>query len=255
MLSARFSLDLSRSTLLPPDMVVVPDGEFTMGSQMDDPDAQPVRTLEWGTFYIDKYEVTNAQYVEYLNAVENLTDQCDGHICFDPKTENPDSHILYRRGRYVVESGYAQHPVTNVSWYGAQAYCRYHNRRLPTEAEWEKTARGTDARVYPWGNRLSSKALNAGQRVGDTTPVGSYPTGASPYRAQDMAGNVWEWVADWYRAYPGSSYESPFFGEKYKVVRGGSWNHPDADARATHRDIAHPARRIHVVGFRCARDP
>jgi formylglycine-generating enzyme required for sulfatase activity len=236
-------------------MVVIPQGRFTMGSQTDDPDAQPIRTLELGAFYIDRYEVTNGQYVNYLNAVKNLPGQCGGHSCFDPKAENPDSHIHYRKGRYVVEPGYSRHPVINVSWYGAQAYCRYHSRRLPTEAEWEKAARGPNARLYPWGNYRAPDKMNAGQRVGDTTPVGSYPLGASAYGAYDMAGNVWEWVADWYQAYPGSSHESPFFGQKYKVVRGGSWNHPDVDARTTHRDIAHPARRIHVVGFRCARTP
>jgi formylglycine-generating enzyme required for sulfatase activity len=153
----------------------------------------------------------------------------------------------------VVEKGYEDHPVTNVSWYGAQAYCETFGMRLPTEAEWEKAARGTDGRRYPWGNSTDPGKLNAAHRLGDTAPVGTHPEGASPYGVHDLAGNVWEWTADWYAAYPGSPHTSTFFGKKYKVVRGGSWNHPDSDASAAHRDLAHPARRIHVVGFRCAR--
>ncbi len=239
----------------PSDMVLVPADEFIMGSQEGSPDERPVRRVYLEAFYIDRYPVTSARYVQFLNAVGGPAGQCGGHICLDTQAENPDSRILYRQGRYVVEAGYEQHPVTNVSWYGAQAYCRYYDKRLPTEAEWEKAARGTDGRAYPWGDNLDPHKLNSDCRIGDTTPVGNYPTGVSPYWAYDMAGNVWEWVADWYRAYPGSPYQSPFFGEKYKVVRGGSWNHPGSDARTTCRDIAHPARRIHVVGFRCAREP
>ena len=246
---------LSSPTPPPSDMVLVPAGEFIMGSQGDSPDEQPVRRVYVEAFYIDRYPITNARYAQFLNAVGDTADQCGGHICLDTQAETPSSRILYRQGRYVVEAGYERHPVTNVSWYGAQAYCRHYGQRLPTEAEWEKAARGTDGRAYPWGDRFDLHRLNSDDRIGDTIPVGNYPAGVSPYGVYDMAGNVWEWVADWYRPYPGSPYQSPFFGEKYKVVRGGSWNHPGSDARTTRRDIAHPARRIHVVGFRCARQP
>ena len=237
------------------DMVLVPAGEFIMGSQEGSPDEQPVRRVHLKAFHIDRYPVTNAQYVQFLNAGGDPASRCGGHICLDTQAESPDSRILYRQGRYVVEAGYEQHPVTNVSWYGAQAYCRYQGKRLPTEVEWEKAARASDGRAYPWGDRFDPHRLNSDYRIGDTTPVGDYPAGVSPYGAYDMAGNVWEWMADWYRPYPGSPHQSPFFGEKYKVVRGGSWNHPGGDARTTRRDIAHPDRRIHVVGFRCAREP
>jgi formylglycine-generating enzyme required for sulfatase activity len=238
-----------------PDMVLVPAGEFIMGSQGHSPDEQPARGVYLEAFRIDRYPVTNAQYAQFLNAVESPAGQCEGNICLDTQAESPDSHILYWQGRYVVEAGYGQHPVTNVSWYGARAYCRYYGKRLPTEAEWEKAARGTDGRAYPWGDSLDPHKLNSDYRIGDTTPVGNYPAAVSPYGVHDIAGNVWEWVDDWYQAYPGSPYRSPFFGQKYKVVRGGSWNHPGSDARTTRRDIAHPARCIHVVGFRCARAP
>jgi formylglycine-generating enzyme required for sulfatase activity len=233
-------------------MAFIPAGEFAMGSRDGHPDERPVHPVYLEAFHIDKYEVTNQQYLQFIQSETRL---CEDHVCLDTRAENPDSHIFYQNGRYRVEAGYEQHPVTLVSWFGAQAYCQHQGKRLPSEAEWEKAARGPDGRTYPWGDVVDPARLNAGGHVGDTTPVGSYPAGASPYGVCDLAGNVWEWTADWYRAYPASSHHSAFFGEKYKVVRGGSWNHPVSDARTTLRDLAHPARRIHVVGFRCARSP
>ena len=234
------------------DMAFVPAGTFIYGSAKGDPDERPSRSVHLDAYYIDKYEVTNERYLRFFQSIPGL---CDGYVCLDTKAENADSRIVYEDGHYVVEAGYEEHPITLVSWYGAQAYCESQRKRLPTEAEWEKAARGHDGRTYPWGEMIDGGRLNAGNRVGGTTPVGSHPAGKSPYGAVDMAGNVWEWTADWYQAYPGSSHDSPFFGEKYRVVRGGSWNHPDRDSRTTMRDLAHPARRIHVVGFRCARSP
>jgi len=233
-------------------MVLVPAGEFIMGSNDGCEDERPARKVYLNAFYIDKYEVTNAEYVEFLNAMGSHVGRCGNHDCIDTKDDAPDSHILYEGSRYVVERGYENHPVIKVSWYGAKAYCERYGKRLPTEAEWEKAARGAEEVVYPWGNEFDSHRLNSDYRVGDTTPVGSYPGGASPYGAYDMAGNIWEWVDDWYQAYPGSDCRSDLFGRKYKVVRGGSWNHPGSDARCACRDIAHPARRLRVVGFRCA---
>jgi iron(II)-dependent oxidoreductase len=233
-------------------MAFISAGEFTMGSQDGYPDELPVHAVYLEAFRIDKYEVTNKQYLQFIQSATGL---CKDHVCMDTKADNPESHIVYQNGRHTVEAGYEQHPATLVSWYGAQTYCQHQGKRLPTEAEWEKAARGLDGRTYPWGNVVDRSRLNAGSHVGDTTPVGSYPAGASPYGVYDLAGNVWEWTADWYRAYPASSHRSSFSGEKYKVVRGGSWNHPIDDARTTMRDLAHPARRIHVVGFRCVRGP
>jgi len=241
----------------PENMVFVPAGTFLMGSEEGREDEAPMRKVNLEAFYIDRYEVTNAQYVEFLNDLGSHVGRCEGHDCIEIKDEDPDSHITYNyeTGRYEVEAGYEDHPVIKVSWYGAKAFCEHYGKRLPTEAEWEKAARGADGRVYPWGDEADASRANVDDRIGDTTPVGSYPAGASPFGALDMAGNVWEWVGDWYRAYPGGEYRSEFFGFKYKVVRGGSWNHPLRDARCSSRDIAHPARRILVVGFRCAWQP
>jgi formylglycine-generating enzyme required for sulfatase activity len=215
-------------------MVAVPAGAFSMGADLDRPgDESPRHSVTLPAFRIDLYEVTNARYRKCVNSA----------ACSEPADL-----------RFFDDTRAADHPVVFVSWYQADAYCRWLDGRLPTEAEWEKAARGTQGRAYPWGNRPSADKLNAGLRFEGTRPVGSYPAGASPYGALDMAGNVWEWTADWYLAYAGSEFQTNLFGEKYKVVRGGSWNHPIQDARSFHRDIAHPARTLLVVGFRCAAD-
>ena len=234
------------------DMVWVPAGPFIMGSDIGRPDERPPHEVRLSAFFIDRTEVTVSDYARFLTHLGTLTG-CEGHLCADVHAENPQSFLEETPSGYRALPGYETFPITWVSWYGADAYCRAAGKRLPTEAEWEKAARGVDGRAYPWGNVYDDTRANAGHPRGGPTPVGAFPAGASPYGALDMAGNVWEWVADWYAPYPGSTYTSPFFG-KYKVVRGGSWNHPIEDARTTARDIAHPARRLRVVGFRCARD-
>lgn len=214
-------------------MVFVPAGAFKMGTNLyqSDADATPQHIVQLAAFWIDRNEVTNA---DYRNCVQ--ADAC------------PEPHDL----RFYNDPAYANHPAVFVTWYAAQDYCAWAGKRLPTEPEWEKAARGEDAFSFPWGNEFDPKRLNGGNQFDGTTPVGSYPQGASPYGALDMAGNVWDWVADWYAAYPGSSFQSDFYGEKYKIVRGGSWNHPVEDAHSYHRDIASPGRALPVVGFRCA---
>ena len=209
-------------------------GTFPMGANLPQTgDESPEHNVSLPAFWIDVYEVTNARYRKCVEA----------GACYEPQDLR-----FYQDGRY------ANHPVVFVTWYEADAYCHWLGERLPAEAEWEKAARGSQGPDYPWGSDPSPEKLNAGLRVGGTLPVGSFPEGASPYGALDMAGNVWEWTADWYLPYPGSKFQSDLFGEKYKVVRGGSWNHPIEDARSFHRDIASPARALHVVGFRCAAD-
>ncbi|HSR31307.1 MAG TPA: SUMF1/EgtB/PvdO family nonheme iron enzyme, partial [Anaerolineae bacterium] len=182
---------------------------------------------------------------------------CAGHDCAETKVEDKYSHILHQGERYVVERDFENHPMTQVSWYGAQAYCEWVGANLPTEAEWEKAARDVDGRLYPWGNRTPDcRKSQYGDCAGATVPVGSMPSGASPYGALDMAGNVWEWVADWYDAsyYNYSPVQNPKgtnSGER-KVFRGGSWGYPPAFIRTTDRARNRPTYAGFDIGFRCA---
>jgi formylglycine-generating enzyme required for sulfatase activity len=241
-------------------MIHVPDGEFLMGSKDADhkaaADEKPAHTVYLDAFWIDRAEVSNAQYVQFLNALGEYRGACGGYDCVETKIEDQDSHILRQEGRYVVESGFEDHPVTEVTWYGAQAYCQWAGVRLPTEAEWEKAARGVDGRLYPWGNDAPDcdKAQYAGCG-GSTVPVGSKPAGASPYGVLDMAGNVWEWVADWYDEayYDGSPARNPQGANSgvRKVFRGGSWGYLPKFIRTTDRARNRPEYAGFNVGFRC----
>jgi serine/threonine-protein kinase len=242
-------------------MVLVPAGPFTMGSDPDVAlaeckklcigcdckrewydDEYPPHTVTLSAFYIDQYEVTNARYKQCVEA---------------GNCSRPSSTSSSTRGPYYGDARYDNYPVIYVNWEQAKAYCEWRgsDTRLPTEAEWEKAARGTDGRLYPWGDTFDKNRVNSwegGKR--DMTEVGSYPSGASPYGALDMAGNVWEWVADWYQMYPGGKPLSDF-GEKYRVVRGGAWHFSGSRVRAAYRDRDAPSAANDLVGFRCARSP
>ncbi|MDE3089110.1 MAG: SUMF1/EgtB/PvdO family nonheme iron enzyme, partial [Chloroflexota bacterium] len=195
-------------------MVYVPAGEFTMGSNDYDWE-KPPHTVYLDGFWIDKYEVTNALYKK---CVDSGTCKVADMGEYDP-------------------SGKPNRPVVQVTWYDANTFCQWAGKRLPTEAEWEKAARGTDARTWPWGNDWNPSKLNswdAGPHT--TTDVGTYPQGASPYGALDMAGNVWEWVADWYSSnyYANSPKNNPKGPDSggYRVMRGGSWDNNQISVRA-----------------------
>jgi formylglycine-generating enzyme required for sulfatase activity len=225
-------------------LMYVPAGEFTMGSDSDS-DEQPIHQVHTEAFWIDQTEVTNAMYARCVN-----DNQCD-----PPNNINSDTHESY-----FGNSEFDDFPVIYVSWEDAKAYCQWAERRLPTEAEWEKASRGTDARIYPWGNaEPKDSLLNFNQNIGDTTEVGSYPQGASIYGTLDMSGNVWEWVNDWYDSTyyqnsPSSNPLGPSTGE-YKVLRGGSWYDSDNSVRSANRDGSNPTYTNSNIGFRCSRSP
>jgi formylglycine-generating enzyme required for sulfatase activity len=208
------------------NLLYVPEGEFIMGSETGEKDEVPIHTVFLDAFWIDQTEVTNAMYVRCVR---------DG-----PCTPAPPRAVSTVQANYHGNPAFDNYPVVHVSWEDARTYCEWAERRLPTEAEWEKAARGTDARIYPWGNDpLPNDSLLNYQRPeseGKTTEVGSYPEGASPYGALDMAGNVREWVADWYsdtyyKISPTLNPSGLPVGEK-RVIRGGGWAQGPRDVRS-----------------------
>lgn len=223
-------------------LVYVPAGEFTMGSDEGEDNEKPAHTVDLDAFWIDQTEVTNAMYAKCVQ---------------DRDCNEPVPADSYTRDSYYGNSDFDNYPVIYVSWFAAQDYCSWADRRLPTEAEWEKAARGTDAFIYPWGNDSPSDSLlNYNSAVGDTTEVGKYPNGIGPYGALDMAGNVLEWASSLYQPYPYSSTDgredSSATGER--VIRGGSWYCTPDCVRSAYREIAGPSASYVHLGFRCAMD-
>lgn len=207
---------VSQTSLNPPadnekpgPMVLIPEGAFVMGSDDRLPDEGPAHKVNLKAYWIDVYEVTNEQYKAFIDATDRRS----------------PSHFRNR----TFPGGKGDHPVTEVTWYDAEAYCQWAGKRLPTDQEWEKAARSTDGRMFPWGNEFDSNKANTPQRwvklkrEGDTMPVGSFADGVSPYGLYDMSGNVWEWTASWYTAYPGNTHPTENYGEQYKTLKGGSW--------------------------------
>jgi formylglycine-generating enzyme required for sulfatase activity len=246
-------------------MMLVSEGEFPMGSDIKS-DESPVHTVYLKTYYIDKYEVTNTLY----------------EICVKAGAcKQPLSKRSYTRTSYYGNSQYGNYPVVKVNWDMANKYCEWRGARLPTEAEWEKAARGTEDNLYPWRNSSDLGTLantcdhncpfdwktdSLDDGYGDTAPVGNYPAGASPYGVLDLAGNVWEWVSDWYHANyyvnsPSSNPTGPSSGQEH-VLRGGSWAETDAYQFGI-RSSVRMTRSVYItvssasdygIGFRCAKD-
>lgn len=231
----------------PVPMIIIPAGEFLMGSPEGQgrPDEWPQRSVYLDAFEIDQVEVTNERYMRFVKAT--------GH------RPPPDP---FGAGPLQSIKGLEQLPVVQTTWYDAKAYCTWAQKRLPTEAEWEKAARGTDGRLYPWGNDPPTPRRANFDREWDDQrtlhAVGSLPEGDSPYGVKDMAGNAREWVADWYDAdyYAQAPDRNPQGPEKKGVVRsirGGSWHSPANDIRAAARGRGGFALQTHGTGFRCAR--
>jgi formylglycine-generating enzyme required for sulfatase activity len=225
-------------------LVYVPEGTFTMGYfGSDQGDERPEHPVYLDAYWIDKTEATNAMYAR----------------CVADKTCNPPQFLKSNtRKKYYGNPEFADFPVIYVSWEDAKKYCEWAGRDLPTEAQWEKAARGPDGRLYPWGNTQPKNTLlnylNSGLK--DTSKVGSYPEGASIYGAMDMAGNVYEWVNDWYspvyyQSLPSENPLGPVSGT-FRVARGGAWGYAAEYARTSYRNRYTPDRSFFSYGFRCA---
>jgi len=290
----------SQSTVNTGDGQLITAGAFLMGSDKVDTsgkqqeyglvkplflDEHPAHRVELPVYYIDRYEVSNAQYKQFVRAtaraepfswtqngfnlmefrlqasdLETLRWIASEYFRFDIDTRTASKKRLLQLMR-EDQAMKARLPVTGVSWYDANAYCLWAGKRLPSEAEWEKAARGKDGREFPWGNEWDTGQTNVGDDAdweGGIAPVGSYKNNQSPYGVYDMAGNVWEWTADWYQPYANSDYTSKDFGETQKVIRGGGGGvgHYSLSFffRSAMRGNAAPDTQSGDVGFRCAWD-
>jgi len=235
------------------EMVLVPAGEFIMGTDKIDHekthlkigavkplflDQHPSRKIHLDSYYIDKYEVTNEEYKKFIDS--SGYDELPGH---------------WENGTY--KEGIGRYPVTHVTWREALTYALWAKKKLPTEAHWEKAARGTDGRIYPWGDVYKKGKSNmdidgAKELVG----VGMFPEDISPYKVYDLGGNVMEWTMDWYQAYPGSTYKNPRYGKVLKVLRGNAFQKAghyflEAYRYSFSRTEADPNDYFENVGFRC----
>ncbi len=234
----------------PMEMITIAPGEFIMGSTEKSitwaaqtffsesldfyRDETPAHAVTLQAYKIDITEVTMGQYLLYMKQTGALAPKFMDHDRF-----NQD-----------------QQPVVGVTWQEATDYCATLGKRLPTEAEWEKAARGTDERYYPWGNEPDETQANVrGKKDGFrySAPVAVKTFGTSPYGLHDMAGNVWEWTADWYQPHPGNTHPNDFYGEQFRVIKGGSWFSNMDLARISVRGKSLPDKRYNYLGFRCAK--
>ncbi len=240
---------------IPGGMAKVPAGFFHMGSSGKSEDENPEHKVFLDDYFIDTYEVSAREYAEFLNAVGNVK----GYYL-----DNKFGPLEYA-GTFRPLPGLESFPVNNVSWYGADAYCQWKKKRLPTEAEWEKAARGIDRKVYPWGNGAPSPALARYRQAWTEeiqykvmVPVDSMPEGKSEYGVFHMAGNVKEWVEDWYDREYYSEYEAQLnprgpVGGEFKVIKGGSWRDLPGFIYSSFRNNSYPQTRLDDYGFRCAK--
>ena len=222
------------------DMILIPAGEFIMGSNERWQDESPEFINRTKAYWIDKYEVTHSKYKAFVDA-----------------TNYPPS-LLWNRGE--IPEGMEEHPVTFVSWFDAVAYCKWEGKRLPTEAEWEKGARGELGPTFPWGDEFDPSKSNSPQSGSKgTKPVGSFESGKSPYGLYDMVGNVWEWTANWYLPHPGNEVSNKQYGEINRLTKGGSWFDCmgygcGISAPSFNRGAVVPETKNNTLGIRCAKD-
>ena len=222
-------------------MALIPGGKFIMGSNERWDDEAPEYIESVNKFYIDRYEVTNAEYEKFT---------------YGTKREEP-----YHWPNGKIPRGKKNHPVIYVSWHDASEYCKWRGKRLPTEQEWEKSARGDSGNIYPWGNTWATNKSNHPYKGSTgTEPVGSYPNGKSPYGLYDMSGNVWEWVDSFYLPHPGNNINRGEYGMDKRVLKGGSWFDClsygcGLSAPTFNRSFFTPEVKNNSFGFRCAKSP
>ena len=246
-------------TALPFEMVEIPGASFEAGDPEGQPDEAP-RPVTVPPFRMMLFEVTNAQFAAFVAATGHVTDaerRGFGHVWPGRWIRVPGADWRHRSGPASDLIGLDDHPVVQVSWRDAGAFCRHHGLRLPSEEEWEFAARGRDGRIFPWGtaapdaggarraNYGTNECCAADMSDGyhETAPVGSYPAGVSPFGLHDMAGNVWEWTA------------SPDGDSGKYVIRGGGWGNNPYCLRVSYRHRNPPDIGLDMVGFRCAGDP
>jgi eukaryotic-like serine/threonine-protein kinase len=223
-------------------MAYVPESFFPMGNDRGSVDERPIHFVNVDAFYMDKYEVTNGLYKACVEA----------RVCQRVKTNSAT------RRSYYDDRHYVRFPVIFVDWNMAQSYCEWRGARLPTEAEWEKAARGASNFAYPWGDDIDCNLANYGNCLGDTSGATIYDLGQSQFGIYNMAGNVWEWVSDWYsdtyyRSSPQDNPQGPERGTE-KVLRGGSWKDNYVEIQSVNREAQNPAYSSSAIGFRCAKD-
>jgi iron(II)-dependent oxidoreductase len=237
------------------EMVLIPAGPFTMGNDHGPSDERPAHRVVLSAFRIDRNKVTNQEFALFLNA--NGVKSLEGEDRYD--WDDSDARIHRREGGFRADPGSEQHPAVEVSWFGARDYCAWKGKRLPTEAEWEKAARGTNGRQYPWGNALPTPARAVyGRSYNTTEPVGMKPAGVSPYAVHEMIGNLREWTASQYRPYPyrADDGRESLDPKGTRVVRGASHDDGADSLRVTIRrryDHRGFARGHHFLGFRCVK--
>lgn len=236
------------------DMVEIPAGSFTMGSADGPADERPAHSVTLPAFHIDRLPITNAEFAKFLDAVGPFN--AKGERLFD--ADDPDARVHRVGAHWTADAGFERHPVIEVSWLGAREYCAWLGKRLPTEAEWEKAARGSDTRRYPWGNALpDATRAQFNAAFNETAPVDRFSAGASASGVQDLAGNAWEWVSSAYRPYPydaGDGREDLSPGPARGTRGGGHDSGPD-EITVTQRGrnlSRNPRSGHHNIGFRCA---
>jgi formylglycine-generating enzyme required for sulfatase activity len=226
------------------ELVAIPAGEFIMGHK-DSYDTLPVRSLNLPAFSIDKYEVTNKRYKRFIDATGYKV----------PWSQDP-AVVAYNWDwqKRMFPEGKDDHPVVLVSWEDARAFCSWAGKRLPTEAEWEKAARGAKGKPFPWGNDWANGKANTQESgLKQTARAGGFKEDVSEFGVNDLAGNVSEWVEEWFAPYPGNPMTSYEARNKYRVLRGGSWDYAHAIANGYSRQYATPQSQMTAIGFRCVK--